>query len=43
MLFRIVLAALLVNLAVGCNNGANSASDHEEKGKGPSLHDLGDD
>ena len=43
MLLRIILAAALLSLAVGCKNAANSASEDEEKGKGPSLYDLGDD
>jgi hypothetical protein len=42
MLLRIILAAALLSLAVGCNKGAKSAPD-EDKGKGPTLHDLGDD
>jgi hypothetical protein len=43
MLLRIILAAALLSLAVGCKNTANSASEDEDKGKGPTLYDLGDD
>jgi hypothetical protein len=42
MLLRIILATLLLSLAAGCKNTANTASD-EDKGKGPTLYDLGDD
>ena len=42
MLLRILLAATLFALAVGCNKATSEKSD-EDKGKGPSLYELGDD